>query len=386
MPQVSLRSARTSEADPTQAAEQLCSRILEGPPPKLVTLFASRDRDHRALNQAVRARLPKQTRLIGASTGGEIDNEGMHLKSVVMGALCGDLDVGLGLGAGLQRDAAGAGSAAIKRACDELGVKQADLDLRKHVGVVIDDGFKFKKEELLLGVLEKNQGLVVVGGGAADFDIDPQRGSSVIHVDGEVTDDAMLVALIRTDAPWAALRTHWYVSSGQMVKITKVEGPRVLEIDGKPAAERYAELLGVSIPELQFGSPNGFAARPTALRVGREYFMRAPMMALPDNSVMFSNYLEEGTELELMRPGDPVASTKRFFTEELPRRVHSPKAALFFNCGARAFITHLQGRTEEMGATFASAPPCAGFNCYFEIYCGFAINATLTSLVFGGGA
>jgi hypothetical protein len=41
---------------------------------------------------------------------------------------------------------------------------------------------------------------------------------------------------------------------------------------------------------------------------------------------------------------------------------------------------------EAVGAlsrTFASAPPCVGLNVHFEIYCGFHINTTLTSLVFG---
>ncbi len=46
----------------------------------------------------------------------------------------------------------------------------------------------------------------------------------------------------------------------------------------------------------------------------------------------------------------------------------------------------LQGKIAELGATLSAAPPCAGFNCYFEVYCGFQINTTLTSLVFGADA
>ena len=209
------------------------------------------------------------------------------------------------------------------------------------------------------------------------------RGSALVHVDGAVADDAALVCLIRTDAPWAALRTHWYEPTNETITVTKVEGPRVIEIDGKPAAARYAELLGVAVPDLEFGKPRGFAARPTALKVGREYFMRAPFMVGPDGSVMFANYLEEGTELELMTAGDPIGSTMRFFQDEVPRRVRNPTAALLFHCGGRAFIAHVSGRIGELSSTFALAPPCAGFNCYFEIYCGFQINTTLTALVFG---
>ena len=32
---------------------------------------------------------------------------------------------------------------------------------------------------------------------------------------------------------------------------------------------------------------------------------------------------------------------------------------------------------------FSAAPPCAGMHVLFEIYCGFTINTTLTTLAFG---
>ncbi len=90
--------------------------------------------------------------------------------------------------------------------------------------------------------------------------------------------DATLLALFRTNAPWGALRSHWYEPTGETVTITKVDESctRALEIDGKPAAQRYAELLDVGVDELEFGKPKGFARRPTALKVGREHFIRAP--------------------------------------------------------------------------------------------------------------
>src|SRR5262245_462002 len=101
MPKVSMRTARTTKMDAVEAAEDLVSQIGSFKP-VLVTMCASRSRDHVALNRAVRERLPAGTRLIGASTAGEIDNEGIHFGSVVMAALGGDLEVGLGLGEGLS--------------------------------------------------------------------------------------------------------------------------------------------------------------------------------------------------------------------------------------------------------------------------------------------
>ncbi len=87
-----------------------------------------------------------------------------------------------------------------------------------------------------------------------------------------------------------------------------------------------------------------------------------------------------------MNMGDPIASTRRFFEDEIPRRVRSPKAAVLFHCGGRVFIAHLTGKIGELSQTFTAAPPSVGFTCYFETYCGFQINTTLTALVFGGDA
>jgi hypothetical protein len=384
MPSVELVSARTAQSDPEKAAEDLCNQ-LGAKEPKLITLFASRDRDQRALNRAMRERFPK-TRLIGATTAGEIDREGIHFGTVVASALTGDLEVGIGVGRNISHNAVEAGEKAIDQACAELGVRGDALASKKHVAVVIDDGFRFKKEELLIGIMSKNQGLVAVGGGAADNDM--ARQSAEIHVDGEVTTDSAMVVLFKTDAPWAALRSHWYHPTGQTLTLTKVDARsnRAIEIDGKPAAKRYAELLGVEVPDLEFGKPNGFAAMPTALRVGREYFIRAPWRVLDDGSIFFANMLEDRTELELVKIGDMVADTQKFFQEEVPSRVKNPRAALLFHCGARLMHAMNNGKLEGLSSTFASAPPCAGLNVFFELYCGFQINATLTSLVFGASA
>ena len=380
-----MQTARTTQREPDAAADELLEQ-LSGATPHLVTLFASRERDQRALNRAVRERLPPGTRLVGATTAGELDNHGIHAGSVVLGALSGDFEVGLGLGTGLSLDAVGAGSMAIQRAARDLGVRPSDLDARQYVGLVIDDGFRHKKEELLLGILEKNLTLGLVGGGAADAELDPARQSALLHVDGEVVTDGVLVALFKTSAPWAALRTHWYLPTGEHLTITRVDesATRALEIDGRPAARYYAERLGVPVEELEFGKPRGFAAHPTALRVGREYFIRAPWKALPDGSIRFANLLEEGTELELMRLGDMAGITRSFFQEELPRRVPNPQAALLFHCSGRMWYAQATGTVPQLAETLRQAPVAAGMNAHFELYSGFHINTTLTVLAFGG--
>ncbi|MFO0572595.1 MAG: FIST N-terminal domain-containing protein [Polyangia bacterium] len=380
MGRVCLRTAYSQSLDPERVAAELTA-ALAPERPALALLFAARDRDHLALNQAVRRRLPAGTRLIGATTEGELDSAGMHEGGVVLGAISGDIEFGLGLGRGLSRDAIAAGATAAQRACQDLGVEPDELDPKQYGAIVIDDGTRFKKEELLIGALSRSPSLVLVGGGAAPA----LQADALVHVDGEVVTDAVLIALFRTSAPWAALRSHWYVPTGEKLRITRVDDShtRALEIDGKPAAARYAEILGVTVDELEFGKPRGFASRPTGLRVGREYFLRSPWKPLPDGSILFANLLEEGAVLELLRSESFIGPTGRFFREELPRRVRSPSACVLFHCGGRAWLARSAGFMGALSEELRSGPPSIGLNCHFEIYCGFHINTTLTALAFG---
>jgi hypothetical protein len=87
-----------------------------------------------------------------------------------------------------------------------------------------------------------------------------------------------------------------------------------------------------------------------------------------------------------MQVTDIVESTRRFLELEVPARVPSPTAALFFHCTARKWYAEATGRLGDLGGVFRAAPPCIGLNAFFEIYCGFHINTTLTSLVFGTSA
>lgn len=386
MSKVDLETTVSTATSAKEIADELLAG-LSGGQPKLVTVFASADRDQAALARELRGRLPRETRLLTSSTSAPISRTGNRRGAVVLSALSGDLEVGLGMGTGLSVDAVAAGASATAKAASQLGARAEDLDLRSTVGLVIDDGPAMKKEELLLGVLDANPGLSLVGGGASDMNPPGMPSEAVVGVDGDVARDGVVVALIKTRAKWAALRHHAYRPTGDRIVITKVDDTysRALEIDGKPAAKAYADLLGVDDPsELEFGKPRGFAVRPTAMRVGKEYFLRAPWSPLPDGSILFANRITENTELEVMQLGDFGAAASAFLQEELPARVGGrATAALYFNCMGRYFMAEGIGASAAIDAAIAGGPPGCGMNVVFELFNGFQINSTLTALAFG---
>ncbi|MBX3229286.1 MAG: hypothetical protein KIT84_18305 [Labilithrix sp.] len=384
MAQIDLASARTHETDPAKAAEELLQN-LSGKTPKLAVIFAHSSIDQRALNAALRERLPKATRLIGASTLTPLDNSGYQPTGAMLGAMTGDFEVGVGVGRQISGDAASAGAKAFTDAAQQLGVKPADLDPRRHVGLVIDDGYKLKKEEFLVGMLDVNPSITLVGGGASNT-TPPGMGVEVhpeLHVDGEVVTDAVAVTLFRMDAPWAAIRHHAYVPTNERVVITKVDPSAkcAVELDGKRAVDRWSELAGVPVDELE--SKAALVTMSTAIKVGREYFMRSPWKPLPDGSIMFANMLTENTELHVMKLGDMPEMLDHFLVDELPLKLQTPTGLIAFECGMRGLVSHMMGLNARMGAAFKKAPTVVGMAACFELCNGFQINSTMTGLAFG---
>ncbi|HJL15383.1 MAG TPA: FIST N-terminal domain-containing protein [Sandaracinaceae bacterium LLY-WYZ-13_1] len=377
----------TSNAD---TAEQMATDLVEGlsgAEPKLALAIVPAERDQPAIAKALRDKLPKDTRLAYTTSGAPIGPRGVQPNTAVLASLGGDLEVGLGFVEELTDDAVSAGISVMKMASEDLGVRPGDLDETTTLGIVVDDGMRFKKEELLLGLLDANAGLSLVGGGASDGRMPGEDPIATLGIDGKLANDSAMVILLRTDAKWWTFRHHAYEPTGETLTITKVDDTslRALEIDGQPAVQRYAELLGVGPDELEFGKPKGFTDKPTAMRVGREYFMRAPWQPMDDGSILYSNLILDDTELELMKLVPLADSLSKFVTEEIPQRVGEPAGALYFNCYGRFMLEQATGIREAVDAAYRSGPPAAGLNAVFELYNGFQINSSLTGVAFGKG-
>ena len=382
MATVTLESGTSELLDPAAAADEALAH-LGGTTAQVVLGFVAGERDHRAQHAALRERLPKGTRLVTSTVAATVTNAGYRESSLVVGALSGDLEVGIGSGTGLGRDPSKLGADCVANAARELSVRPEDMD-RSFVGVVLDDGSRMKKEEMLLGALERNQGLVVVGGGATKNEYGQ---AGFLGVDGEVFDDGALLLLFRTKARWAALRHHAFEPTGQRVRVTKFDGAtsRILELDGEPAALRAAKLFDIPPEHMEMRNVPELLKVMFALRVGREFFLR---FAFKDdtNALVSVNWLQEGQELELMRRGNMLTAAQRFMDAELSNRIASPTAALFFDCAARKVSATLGGVVDGVGGTFGAAPPCVGGVVHHESYCGFMVSGTLTALVFGADA
>ena len=155
------------------------------------------------------------------------------------------------------------------------------------------------------------------------------------------------------------------------------------ELDGRPAAEAYADATGLRLDDL-----NGptLAHHPLGFPFRGRPFVCSPVKRVKERALELANTVHPGDELQLLHPGDLAGSTR----ESLENAIRSfemehgvPAAgALFFNCLGRYLDARYSNCVEELGEALTQLP-VAGFNTLGEQLGAMHTNHTLTGLLFG---
>ena len=156
-----------------------------------------------------------------------------------------------------------------------------------------------------------------------------------------VTADGVAVAFFYTDKPFANKFTGAYNETKNVGVITKLNGPRTLvEIDGTPAIEKYAQWTGQPIEKLMGG--NLLATTITAPlgvkdRLGDLVAIRHPMNGNDDYSMNIGNNMAVGTAIMQMEGSvDQLINSVGETLEELKKKIDGPIGALHLvHCGGR---------------------------------------------------
>jgi signal transduction histidine kinase len=193
--------------------------------------------------------------LVGASTAGEVRGREHH-ESVAVGVLASPyLRVRTGLGRDVSRGWARALEEAL--ASPELapffdGTPGAWAELaaggRSAFGFLVSPGNTrhavSSSFDLLEALKRRSLGRLPIFGGSAADDWRMERNYALCGDRAEP--DALLVALFETELQWGIGLEHGLVASGASATVTGAEGHEVVTLDGRPALDVYAELLGVT--------------------------------------------------------------------------------------------------------------------------------------------
>lgn len=294
--------------------------------------------------------------VVGCSSAGEIDRSGPGTDSVVVLALGGDGLTFSVSAVSAQTDPREAGA----RAAACIG----DVADREHrVLLLLTDGSAERQPHIVRGAYSvAGAGVPLVGGVASGGSRDD--GPSLIY-GGSVLDDAVIGIAIGSDAPLGVGVRHGWRPVGEPMLVTRAAPGRVLDLDGRPAAEVYRERLGgEQRRDVTLAHPLGMRRRvgeAHARRVGDDRAIDGSLASsIPGGALVWLmesdvDGLQDATDAACREALDGLGGD-------------TPRALVVFDCDARLQFLG-DGVVDEVGRIVghAGGAPVAGLYTHGEI-------------------
>ncbi|MEP1611344.1 MAG: FIST N-terminal domain-containing protein [Roseobacter sp.] len=244
------------------------------------------------------------------------------------------------------------------------------------LGLIFTDGLS-KQEDVLISALETAlKDLQIFGGSAGDGLRFEQ--TYVLH-EGKIHRNAAVLLLLETDMPFQGIGfDHFLPAKSQMIITDAAPDDRkVFEINGAPAAQEYARLVGCSVEEL---SPQIFAENPLLVEYNENHYVRAISDADEDGALSFLAAIDDGLIMTLGQ-GQEIIETLQAGLNIRDVRNRSPDFILGFDCVLRKLEIEQKHLGKEVSAVLSEAH-VFGFNTYGEQHCGVHMNQTLVGVAF----
>ena len=249
-----------------------------------------------------------------------------------------------------------------------LGIPMKHLDPARYVGMIMIDGLS-GCEEMLNDQTGNLTNVPFMGGSAGDnFNFL----KTWLFANGKAYTNAAILVLMEPANGYTILKTQSFFTTNKKLIPTKVDEQRrmVVEFDGKPATEAFAEVLGITVDELT----KTIMEHPVALVFDEQnFFVRNPHH-IQGTSIVFYCSVKEGMELTVLRPGDIVATTHADL-----HNCGKFQAVVDFNCCMRTSALTQKNQLKEYSEIFENVP-AVGFATYGESYIGH-MNQTSTMLL-----
>lgn len=361
---------------PRERAGVLADRLLEGLGSETGTalLFPSPDLPVVELLEILGQRAP-DLRIYGASTSGPVSSGALEARGLsairlpddrlTVASLSFDADQGTENWPEIATRLHG-----LER---ELGLHRLLQPAREGFLMLFSAGLLAIEEYVVSRLHVALPDLPLVGGTASDG---LSFARTFVIDDGELRENHNLILMARSTRPFETFQHHHYMPTGQRVVVTKtgVHPRAVAELDGRPASDVYAEILGLSRQEL---SVPAVSSAPFGVRVRDHWYIRS-VYQVDDETLVFACAVENGTVLTLMEPGD-IIGRLRSHIERLSARALS--GVVLFNCLGRYLELEQTGQLPAAAAA-TEGLPVAGMNTYGEQYMGLHLNHTLTGIAF----
>lgn len=372
----SIRRLQTRESDAAKAAKDLRAG-LAGDAFSLVMFFCSTTYDLPALEEAMRAAFDG-IELVGCTTAGEIGPEGFAEEGISLIAFpaC-DFSFSVGALSDLSKFRIADGQSFAKALLQSHYTKVSWAKPANSFAILLIDGLSIREEQVTRALQTGLDIIPLVGGSAGDglhF-----RKTYVFHGGAFHTNGALCV-IGSTTVPFRVFKAQHFSAMDERMVVTDADSEKriVREINGFPAAEEYARVLGVHETNLD---PTRFAASPVVVMIDGTNYVRSIQQANDDGSLTFFCAIEEGLVLRAAY-GNGLKENLEMTMEALNAAVGKPQALLTFDCILRKLEIDGSSDAPEL-AQIMKDNAAIGFNTYGEQYQGVHVNQTMVGLVFG---
>ena len=371
-----IRTAHSSATDARQAVQGFYAGVQQ-PDMALVIFFCSSHYDLDALTDEMNS-LFAGINVVGCTTAGEIGPAGYRDSSLSGASFpAGSFTAVSGLFDRLQQFDLARGQAFANTLLQQMEAKAPDSSEKNSFAFLLIDGLSVR-EEPVVRTFQNVLGKIPLVGGSAGDDLNFVR-TWVFHDRAFHADSAVLM-LATTPLPFKTFKTQHFVSDNERLVVTEADPALriVKEINGMPAAEEYARVIGSTVADL--GSLR-FANSPVVVVIDGTDYVRAIQKANADGSLTFFCAIDEGLVLRVAHGEDLVANLNQTF-ETLRAEIGPPQAVLACDCILRNLEIAQDDLKGSVGDVFRHNNT-VGFSTYGEQYGGVHVNQTLTGIAFG---
>ncbi|WP_323002370.1 nitric oxide-sensing protein NosP [Denitromonas sp.] len=374
--QPTIRLGHSRALDARQAVQEFHAAVAQADA-ALVVFFCSSLYDLDALADEMAQRFAGLT-VIGCTTAGEIGPAGYCRHSLSGASFSADSCTAVvGRIDALQQFETAHGQAFATDLLAQLRARRPVASAANSFGMLLIDGLSIREEPVAHAIQSALGRLAVVGGSAGD-DLKFER--TWVYHDGAFHSDCAALALLSTDLPFMSFKTQHFVTEDERLVVTDADASRrtVREINGLPAAEEYARLIGVAPTAL---GPDEFAAHPIVVLIDGTDYVRSIQKVNADGSLTFYCAIEEGLVLRVARGQDIVADLDTTLAR-IRELIGPPEFIFSCDCILRHLEMDARAQRDAVAERLARNNT-VGFSTYGEQYGGVHINQTLTGIAIG---
>jgi hypothetical protein len=350
-----------------EAGEDLGSAIREalGDRPDAVIVFASSRFEYEKFLSSLDAACHPAI-LVGASSAGEFTGarrgEG---TACALGIRSDEIQMAAGLGRGVMKDRVRAAREVVS---GFRGVDARGLPYRS--ALVMTDALAGHADDLVdqLTVLTAGK-YQFAGGGAGD---DARFARTHVFCGTAAFSDAVVALEILSRKPTGVGVGHGWLPASKPLRVTSVEGTRLIALNGLPAVEAFEEHARETKQEFRRDDPLPFFLHNIlGIDTGTGYRLRVPLAVDAEGAVTCAAEIPAGARVHVMRTTSESAieAAKRATQAALHSlHGHRPSAALLFDCVATRLRMGLQfGFEVESVAQMLEGATFVGCNTYGQI-------------------